>query len=94
VIRRTRLDLVGLYKRTGPYWYSGGFNFLAIIALLLGIAPCVPGFLAAVSESWKASISPFWSQLYSYAWFISFGISFVAYIVLMMVAGPRESSAE
>ena len=94
VIRRTRLDLVGLYKRSGPYWYSGGFNLLALVALALGIAPCVPGFLAAVSESWKASIPAFWCQLYSYAWFISFGISFAAYIVLMMVAGPRESSAE
>ena len=38
VIRRTQLDLAGLYKKDGPYWYSGGFNPLAIIALVLGIA--------------------------------------------------------
>ena len=54
VIRRTRLDLAGLYKKDGPYWYAGGFNPVAMIALVLGIAPCVPGFLAAVSDSWKA----------------------------------------
>ena len=26
VIRRTQLDQAGLYKKDGPYWYSGGFN--------------------------------------------------------------------
>jgi len=94
VIRRTRLDLAGLYKKDGPYWYSGGFNFAALVALILGIAPCVPGFLAAVSESWKASLPTFWSDLYNYAWFISFGISFVVYIALMSLSGLREQTAE
>src|SRR5208282_1542006 len=44
-IRRCRLDLGGLFKRGGPYWYQAGFNGRAILALALGIAPCVPGFL-------------------------------------------------
>jgi NCS1 family nucleobase:cation symporter-1 len=93
VIRRTRLDLAGLYKKDGPYWYTGGFNPLAMIALVLGIAPCVPGFLAAVSASWAASLAPIWSELYHYAWFISFGVSFVTYVVLMSVFGRRAAPA-
>jgi NCS1 family nucleobase:cation symporter-1 len=98
VIRRTRLDLAGLYKKDGPYWYSGGFNPLALVALVLGIAPCVPGFLATVSESWKTYFTPAdptawsWTDLYPYAWFISFGISFVAYIMLMVITGKRIES--
>jgi NCS1 family nucleobase:cation symporter-1 len=83
VIRRMRLDHAGLYKKDGPYWYTAGFNASAIIAMLLGIAPCVPGFLAAVSESWRTSIPPLWSDLYHYAWFISFGVSFISYFILM-----------
>src|SRR5262245_5874382 len=47
-IRKTRLDLKGLYERDGPYWYGGGVNPVAIVALILGIAPCVPGFLATI----------------------------------------------
>ena len=93
VIRRTRLDLPGLYKKDGPYWYSGGFNPMALVALVLGIAPCVPGFLAAISDSWKESIPPIWSQLYSYAWFISFGISFVVYVGLMATTGASGSKS-
>ena len=89
VLRRTHLDLAGLYRREGPYWYRGGFNPLAMIALVLGILPCVPGFLLQVSESWAGSISPFWADLYHYAWFISFGVSFVAYLVLMKLFSAR-----
>src|SRR5262249_17502404 len=48
LIRRTRLDLRGLYDADGPYWYSGGVNALAVIALIAGILPCAPGFAATI----------------------------------------------
>jgi NCS1 family nucleobase:cation symporter-1 len=81
-IRRTRLDLPGLYQKDGPYWYTGGFNLKAMIALVLGIAPCVPGFLGTLGY---AEVARWWIELYHYAWFISFGISAVAYLALMML---------
>jgi NCS1 family nucleobase:cation symporter-1 len=84
VLRRTRLDLVGLYRKTGPYWYRGGFNPAALIALVLGILPCGPGFIATVSKDAAASIPPIWVSLYHYAWFISFGVSFAIYLLLMV----------
>jgi nucleobase:cation symporter-1, NCS1 family len=79
VIRRTRLDLKGLYQNAGPYWYTGGFNPVALVALAIGIAPCVPGFLGTIGV---LDVSPVWTSLYSYAWFISFGLSAASYIVL------------
>lgn len=87
LIRKTRLDLPGLYRKEGPYWYTAGFNPRAILALVAGIAPCVPGFLATVelvqfSQEWKEV----WLNMYRYAWFISFGISFVVYAALMGIA--------
>ena len=85
-LRRCRLDLAGLYRRAGPYWYSGGFNPLALIALAAGIAPCLPGFAAAAK---LVEVPAFWSGLYYYAWFVSFGVSFVSYLVLMKVFGAR-----
>ncbi len=80
VIRKTRLDLAGLYQREGPYWYCGGFNAKGLIALVLGIAPCVPGFLGTVN---LIEVSKFWLELYNYAWFMSFGVSFVIYAGMM-----------
>ena len=77
-----RLDLPGLYRKSGPYWYSGGFNLVAIIALIVGIAPCVPGFLSAINVM---KVSDIWTEVYRYAWFVSFGLAFVVYLVGMAI---------
>ncbi|MFO0566647.1 MAG: NCS1 family nucleobase:cation symporter-1 [Polyangiaceae bacterium] len=79
VVRKKRLELVELYRREGPYWYSGGFNLKALIALLAGILPNLPGFLGVVK--W-APVSKFWLDLYNYAWFVGFGVSFLVYLAL------------
>ncbi len=94
VLRRTQLDLPGLYRRQGPYWYSGGFNAAAIIATALGIAPCVPGFLATVSEIAAGRIPPIWIEIYHYAWFLSFAVAFVAYLAAMKILLAPLSSGE
>jgi NCS1 family nucleobase:cation symporter-1 len=80
LVRKTELDLKDLYRREGRYWYCKGFNLAALSALIAGIAPCVPGFLAAVD---LIEAAEFWTQLYHYTWFLSFGVSFVVYLVLM-----------
>jgi NCS1 family nucleobase:cation symporter-1 len=86
LIRKTRLDLAGLYHRDGPYWYAGGFNPTALVALVLGIVPCVPGFAYHVATlPGQAVPVNVWTELYGYAWFVSFGISFVVYVVGMMI---------
>ncbi len=84
VLRRKRLDLPGLYERRGPYWYSGGVNPLAAIALIAGIGPCIPGFLGTVTT---IQVSQVWIETYHYAWFISFGLSFLVYLLLMTLFG-------
>jgi NCS1 family nucleobase:cation symporter-1 len=86
LLRRTRLDLTALYQNGGQYWYSRGFNPLALVALAAGIAPCVPGFLGTIGA---AEVAPVWISLYHYAWFLSFGISGVCYVSLMKLAQSR-----
>jgi NCS1 family nucleobase:cation symporter-1 len=88
LIRRTRLDLAGLYKSAGPYWYVRGFNPHAMVALVIGIAPCVPGFLGTIEA---LEVDPNWISLYHYAWFISFGLSAVCYVALMNFAGSGRA---
>jgi NCS1 family nucleobase:cation symporter-1 len=77
LVRRTRLDLPGLYRREGPYWYQGGVNPVALIALALSIAICIPGFLERVNSIHVPAI---WKTLYDYAWFTSFGLAFGIYL--------------
>jgi NCS1 family nucleobase:cation symporter-1 len=100
LVRKTRLDLPALYREQGPYWYAGGFNPAALVSLAAGIAPCVPGFFLQVgwvprslmADEW-AGARAFWSDLYAYAWFLSFAIAFVAYAGLTALAAPRRVKA-
>lgn len=80
LLRRAKLDVRELYEKGGKYWYAGGVNGVALVALALGIAPVAPGFLGTVG---LMQVHPFWITLYDYAWFISFAVSFAAYRIFM-----------
>jgi NCS1 family nucleobase:cation symporter-1 len=82
-IRRTKLNSVQLYLSDGEYSYRNGFNPVAIVALILGVAPSVPGFLGTVNMFDKAVVGPFWMHVYDYAWFVGFAVAFAVYAVLM-----------
>ncbi|MBU3713353.1 MAG: NCS1 family nucleobase:cation symporter-1 [Ferruginibacter sp.] len=82
-IRKKELIATDLYEANGVYKYNNGYNFKAIIALLVGILPNVPGFLIQVKLI-DATIFPVWiNQLYNYAWFVGFAVSAVVYYLLM-----------
>jgi NCS1 family nucleobase:cation symporter-1 len=77
LIRKTVLNVEDLYRSKGMY---AGVNPMAIIALVIGVLPNIPGFLANVG---LYSGSDFVVGLYHYAWFIGLGISSLVYYVLM-----------
>jgi NCS1 family nucleobase:cation symporter-1 len=82
-IRHKKLIAEDLYKHDGVYSYNKGFNSSAIIALLLGIIPNVPGFLLQIKII-DTNVFPDWiSHLYNYAWFVGFGVSGILYYVMM-----------
>ncbi|HMP77166.1 MAG TPA: NCS1 family nucleobase:cation symporter-1 [Kiritimatiellia bacterium] len=87
VIRRRELNLAALYDSRGEYAYQGGYNLRALIALVLAIAPNVPGFLIKIG---KLEASEFWTGIYHYAWFIGFLIAFVLYYLLMASYRPGK----
>jgi NCS1 family nucleobase:cation symporter-1 len=84
VLRKQRLNLAGLFEPNGEYSYQNGFNVRAIIALVVAIAPVVPGFLRAASTPGGQVAQPnFFDTLYTYAWFVTFGLGFIIYYALM-----------
>lgn len=82
-IRKQKLEAAELYSHAGRYSYGNGFNSNAILALLIGILPNIPGFLVQVKVS-SADVVPAWiSDLYNYAWFVGFFLSGFVYWLLM-----------
>lgn len=88
VIRKTRLDLAQLFKPDGIY---KGWNIPAWIAFTVSILPVLPGFLATVKVLPEGAVGPFWMDLYSYAWFVTFLLAFGVYWGLKAVDGGRPT---
>jgi NCS1 family nucleobase:cation symporter-1 len=83
VLRRRELSTVDLFKLEGRYTYSGGVNPRAVIALVVAVLPVVPGFLrAAMTPGGQVANPTFLDSLYTYAWFVTFSLSFGLYLVL------------
>ena len=91
VLRKQRLNLEGLFDPRGPYSYGSGYNWRAIVSLIVAIAPVVPGFLRAASTPGGQVSDPnFFDHLYTYAWFVTFALGFGIYYVVMKAR--RETS--
>jgi NCS1 family nucleobase:cation symporter-1 len=63
------------------------------VSLLVAIAPVVPGFIrAATTPGGQVANPDIFDTLYVYAWFVTFGIAFVLYYLLMKITG-RSTTA-
>ena len=86
ICRRTQLNVAALYDVNGEYRYRNGFSLVAIAALVLGVIPSIPGFLAQVKWTDTSLVPPALTSLYHYAWFVGFGIAFIVYAILRKAA--------
>jgi NCS1 family nucleobase:cation symporter-1 len=83
VIRQRSISLPDLFKMDGQYTYTGGVNYRAVVALLAALPPVIPGFLrAAMTPGGQVTNPTLFDSLYTHAWFVTFGLSFVVYLVL------------
>jgi NCS1 family nucleobase:cation symporter-1 len=76
VVRKTKINVVELFNPKGEY---RGWNAAAWLAFVFSLLPVIPGFLVAVGIKKEADFSSFLVGLYSYAWFVTFFLSFVMY---------------
>ena len=92
IVRRRTLSVPDLFRADGMYSYDRGVNRVAVIVLVLAILPVVPGFLrAATTPGGAVAETGLFDVLYASAWFVTFGLSFVAYLAL--VRGARLPDA-
>jgi NCS1 family nucleobase:cation symporter-1 len=83
ILRRRMLSTADLFAVDGRYSYTNGVNARAMIALVAAIAPVVPGFVRAASTPGGQVSNPaVVDMLYTYAWFVTFALGAVIYLVL------------
>ena len=85
LLRKTVLAVDDLYVKDGAYAYRNGWNPAALTALLVGVAPNLPGFLASAAPHLFGGVGAFWTGLYTYAWFVGLVIAAAVYGGMMRV---------
>ena len=93
LVRRRELSVEDLYRRGGQYEFTSGVNWKAMLALAIGVAVNVPGFLAEAIPGMKDSVPGFWRTLYTYAWFVGFLLSGALHYAFAAASAPPKSEA-
>lgn len=93
-LRGRSLDIDSLFslEKRGSYWYSNGYNIAALVALIAGILPNIPGFLVTVGV--VAEIPRMFSIFYDNAWFVGFSIAGLVYRFLSRRQTQRLDAVE
>ncbi len=64
-----------------PFLTQGGWNMAAVVAVVAGVLPNVPGFLAVLHV--LSHVHPVWQALYDCAWFVGVAVSSLVYLACM-----------
>ncbi|MBF6331683.1 NCS1 family nucleobase:cation symporter-1 [Nocardia transvalensis] len=96
IARRTRLAVADLYRRSGTYWYTGGWNWRAVLALLIGGVLAIGGSYSTVKDGVKQGpfpadgIIPALSPLADYGWAVGLVSALVIYLALTRLIPDRR----
>jgi NCS1 family nucleobase:cation symporter-1 len=98
-LRRTHLKLADLYRPSGIYRYVRGWNWRAVVALLVGIFFAIGGSYSTVDgKPFPADgILPFLKEPFAfadYSWVVGLIVSFVLYSVFMKFLPAREAQPD
>jgi nucleobase:cation symporter-1, NCS1 family len=100
-VRRRNLKLADLYRTNGVYNYAKGWNWIAVVSLLIGIFIAVGGANSGLDAAGKSTgpfpvdgIIPALKGFYSYSWVVGLVVSFVLYGALTLTVGKKHLEAQ
>lgn len=88
LVRRTDLEVDDLFRARSRYGYASGWNWRALLALAIGVAPNLPGFLVAAGA--MTTTDSLWESFYTYAWFVGFFASGILYAAFTCFLPPSS----
>ncbi|GAA1906321.1 NCS1 family nucleobase:cation symporter-1 [Streptantibioticus ferralitis] len=98
ILRRTHLQLAELYRPEGRYWYSGGWNWRAVAAFVVGGVLAVGGSYSTVDAKGVKQgpfptdgLIPFLKPLADYGWAVGVASALVLYVILTRAAPAVRS---
>ncbi|KAM0277379.1 hypothetical protein ACHAQH_005819 [Verticillium albo-atrum] len=82
VVNKRKLSIDDMYRggKDSMYWYTAGLNWRAPVAWIIGVVPCMPGFIAAVNLN--VTVPDGATELYYMSYIYGFLSSGAVYIAL------------
>jgi nucleobase:cation symporter-1, NCS1 family len=95
ILARTRISLADLYLRDGRYWFTRGWNWRAVVAMLAGAVLAVGGAYSnpGAGPFPADGLIPFLKPLYDYSWAVGLAAGLVVYLVLCALAPVSRAEA-
>jgi NCS1 family nucleobase:cation symporter-1 len=97
ILRRTSLHVDELYRESGRYWYAGGWNWRAVVALLVGAVLAVGGSYSALDAKGVKQgpfpvhgLIPFLKPLADYGWAVGLASAMILYTLLSLNRSERS----
>ena len=91
VIHKRKYDTLALFQPHGIYRYTAGFNWRAIVAFLVGVAPNMPGFINGVNHNIDVGVGV---HPYQFGWLLGFVGTGIVYYALETIFPPTETMIE
>jgi NCS1 family nucleobase:cation symporter-1 len=91
-VRRRQLKLAELYRAGGVYRYASGWNWIAVVAMLVGAFIAMGGAYSAPGTGPfpENGLIPLLKPVYDYSWVASLIVSFVLYGLLTITVGKKH----
>lgn len=86
IIRQRKWKIPDLFMgKESIYWYTGGWNFRTVVALLIGMWPSMPGLVWDITGTHEGSA---WVRVFQINYFVGMPISVVTYLLLCWAFPP------
>ncbi|KIK80864.1 hypothetical protein PAXRUDRAFT_833285 [Paxillus rubicundulus Ve08.2h10] len=91
LVHKGKVDVPAMYDPNGRYRYTGGFNWRAVIAMLVTVVPTFPGLVNSINPAYKIGYA---TRLFDIAWMYGFVVASLVYYVTSVLFPARDTFVE
>ncbi|KAI0806114.1 cytosine-purine permease [Irpex lacteus] len=88
LVHKCRVDVPSMYKPHGRYRYTAGFNWRAVLAVVVSVGPTLPGLIHSINPKIFVGND---SHLFDIAWIYGFTVSSVVYYLTSTFFPAKET---
>lgn len=89
IVHRGAVDVPAMYDPRGRYRYWNGFNWRAVLAILVAVPPNMPGLIASINP--KIDVGKGGAYVFNFAWIFGFVVAGAVYTLTSVFFPAKET---